>query len=181
MSLSLAVLALIHFMVLLVLVEGYHYEEDMPKADGVKKDDAYLNVNKTLYDYYKEKCKEPAKDWSGKVTGEDNPYSAMASISEVRVGEVPWTEVNNAANTGDLTAYGDAAIFVIRRNGGEGFDLPATSGENEVKVLIYQLPLVKMNNTAMSVTSKPVSTIPPMAITYSFLKVKRAFFVVLRP
>ena len=111
--------------------EGYHYEEDMPKADGVKKGDAYLNVNKTLYDYYKAKCKEPAKDWSGKVTGEDNPYSALASISEVRVGEVPWTEVNNAANTGDLTAYGDAAIFVIRRNGGEGFDLPATSGENE--------------------------------------------------
>lgn len=110
---------------------GYHYEADMPKADGVKQGEAYLNVNKTLYDFYKGKCKEPTKDWSGKVQGEDNQYSALATISQVRVGEVPWSEVNQASNTGDLTKYGDAAIFVIRRNGGEGFDLPATSGANE--------------------------------------------------
>ncbi len=107
---------------------GYHYEADMPKKDGVKKGDSYLNVNKSLYDFYKEKCKEPAKDWSGKVTGEDNPYSALASISQVRVGEVPWNMVSE--HTNEVSQYGDAAIFVLRRNGGEGFDLPATSGAN---------------------------------------------------
>lgn len=108
---------------------GYHYEKEGPKKDLVVKGDAYLNVNQELYDYYKKKCKEPAKDWSGKVIGEDNPYSAMASISEVRVGEVPWADVSD--NYGNVASYGDAAIFVIRRNGGEGFDLPATSGIDE--------------------------------------------------
>ncbi len=110
---------------------GMHYEADMPKADGVKTGKAYLNVNKELYDYYKTKCKEPKKDWSGKVDGEDNPFSALSSIGEARIGEVPWTALEESGAMNNVSSYGDAAIFVIRRNGGEGFDLPSTSGRND--------------------------------------------------
>lgn len=110
---------------------GKHYELSSPKKADLKDGEAYFDVNKTLYDYYVAKCKPPKVGWNGQVQGEDNPYSAMASISSLRIGDVGWDELQSSGETGDLSVYGDAAIFVCRRNGGEGFDLPATSGRSE--------------------------------------------------
>lgn len=109
---------------------GQHYDISSPKKADIKQGPAYFEVNKVLFDYYFAKCKPPKTGWNGQVTGEDNPLSAMASISNLRIGDIPWSSLQESGEMGDLSLYGDAAIFVCRRNGGEGFDLPATSGRN---------------------------------------------------
>ncbi len=81
-----------------------------------------INVNTTLWDLYK----------SDAVAGK---YSRMtpASISDkleantqYAVNEAPWSALASAESS--FAEYGDAAIVVLARSGGEGADLP--SGEN---------------------------------------------------
>ena len=81
-----------------------------------------ISVNTTLWDLYK----------SDAVAGK---YSRMtpASISDkleantqYAVNEAPWSALSSAE--GSFAEYGDAAIVVLARSGGEGADLP--SGEN---------------------------------------------------
>ncbi len=85
--------------------------------------DAGLEVNQTLWDFYL--SDEIAGSYTrGIPTGiADDPNA----IADYAANEVPWQTVLDGA--GDSFAeYGDAAIFVISRSGGEGADLPA--GDN---------------------------------------------------
>ena len=81
--------------------------------------DAGLEVNQTLWDFYL--SEEIDGTYSRLMAGDisDNPQASK----EFGVNEVPWDTVLEGA--GDSFAeYGDAAIFVIARSGGEGADLP---------------------------------------------------------
>lgn len=82
-----------------------------------------IEVNPTLWDWY---TSESVASQYSRVT----PAAisdALAANSEYDVNEAPWSEVesNNASSFAD---YGDAAIVVFSRSGGEGADLP--SGDN---------------------------------------------------
>ena len=81
--------------------------------------DAGLEVNQTLWDFYL--SEEIDGTYSRLMAGDiaDDPQASK----EFGVNEVPWDKV--LAGAGDSFAeYGDAAIFVISRSGGEGADLP---------------------------------------------------------
>ena len=81
--------------------------------------DAGLEVNQTLWDFYL--SEEIDGTYSRLMAGDiaDDPQASK----EFGVNEVPWDKV--LAGAGDSFAeYGDAAIFVIARSGGEGADLP---------------------------------------------------------
>lgn len=81
--------------------------------------DVLLNINEKLAANY--------TSWSAK----GSPYAPSSSVSSVKIGDVPWTEVEASDGYADVEEYGDAAIYIIKRTGGEGYDLPATSGKNE--------------------------------------------------
>lgn len=65
-----------------------------------------LKVNGNLWDFY--------------MNGEGKEYRRSAT----KANEAPWSLISNHA--GNFATYGDAAIVVISRNGGEGIDVPAT-------------------------------------------------------
>ncbi len=74
-----------------------------------------LTVNPTLWDFYQQKSAEgytrSAPNWRG---------------GQFAINEVPWTDVASAAGS-SFADYGDAAIVVISRSGGEGSDLTAVN------------------------------------------------------
>lgn len=74
---------------------------------------AGLTVNPTLWSFYQEKSEagyqRSAPNWQG---------------GRFAINEVPWADVNGAAAS-SFSEYGDAAIVVISRSGGEGSDLTA--------------------------------------------------------
>lgn len=79
-----------------------------------------ISVNETLWDWYS--SDEIKEKYSRVLAGEisDN----LAANSQFKVNEAPWEEVE-AANASSFAEYGDAAIVVLGRSGGEGADLPA--------------------------------------------------------
>ena len=87
---------------------------DASTADNLKTalEKVDININKTLWDFYE--------------TGAGAPYArengGMVSLASAEVTEVPWSvytdEVKNS-----VASYGDAAIVVFSRVGGEGADL----------------------------------------------------------
>ena len=78
-----------------------------------------IQVNDTLWKWYT--SKEIADKYS-RVT----PASisdALYANTQYAVNEAPWAEVEKA-NGSSFAEYGDAAIVVLARSGGEGADLP---------------------------------------------------------
>lgn len=82
-----------------------------------------IEVNPTLWDWYS------SEDITGKYSRvtPDAIADALAANSQYDVNEAPWSEVESA-NADSFASYGDAAIVVFSRSGGEGADLP--SGDN---------------------------------------------------
>ena len=74
-----------------------------------------FSVNETLWNWYS------AEEQAGykRVMGETGPGVTGVKV----IGEAPWNEVE-AANGASFAQYGDAAIVVISRVGGEGSDMP---------------------------------------------------------
>lgn len=93
---------------------GYQYDPDEPKASGIYKGETLLETNPTLTSSYEK--------WS-----ETEGYTAASSTTSVRIGDVPWSVIKEDDSYSTLGSYGDAAIYIIKRTGGEGYDLPATS------------------------------------------------------
>ena len=80
-----------------------------------------IEINTTLWDWY-----VSTADKYGRITPAAISDTLPAN-NEYAVNEAPWAEVQ--AGAGDSFAnYGDAAIVVLSRSGGEGADLP--SGDN---------------------------------------------------
>jgi len=82
-----------------------------------------ITVNQTLWDWYK--SDSVASKYS-RLTPE-SIADQLAANSDYGVNEAPWSEVETA-NASSFAEYGDAAIVVFSRSGGEGADLP--SGDN---------------------------------------------------
>lgn len=82
-----------------------------------------IEVNETLWDFYS--SDNMMEKYSRKTP--DAISDTLEANTQYAVNEAPWSEVEEGA--GDSFAeYGDAAIVVFSRSGGEGADLP--SGEN---------------------------------------------------
>ncbi len=85
--------------------------------------EALLNINEKLAQSYAQ--------WSNQeAEGFNADYLPSSSTTKVNIGDVPWSVLEGAEGFADVAAYGDAAIYIIKRTGGEGYDLPATSGKN---------------------------------------------------
>lgn len=83
-----------------------------------------FTVNETLWDFYS--SDEINEKYSRLMAGSiSDDY--MNSTKEFLANEVPWNLVEEAA-ADSFASYGDAAIVVLSRSGGEGSDLP--SGDN---------------------------------------------------
>ena len=68
-----------------------------------------LSVNENLWDFY--------------ANGAGKDYRRSAT----KANEAPWSLISD--NAGSFATYGDAAIVVISRNGGEGVDVTASSSD----------------------------------------------------
>ncbi len=81
-----------------------------------------FNVNGDLWEYY-----YSVKDTYQRTFGSiyDAGGEPLAGVSGVNFnGDVPWDTLINGTNVnGSLQTYGDAAIFILSRVGGEGSDL----------------------------------------------------------
>ena len=75
-----------------------------------------LSVNQKLWDFY----------LSGAASSYRREYSIVKGYS---VNEAPWSVYVNSSVTDSFSAYGDAAIFVISRNSGEGRDITTTGSD----------------------------------------------------
>jgi len=83
--------------------------------------DAGLNVNDTLWDYYS--SEDVQSSYSRIIPENIIGASSAEPTSAYAANEVPWSEVETAAGD-SFASFGDAAIFVLARSGGEGADLP---------------------------------------------------------
>lgn len=87
---------------------------DASKADNLKValEKSGFEVNETLWDFYQsEEMAEYARQTGG-----------MVSTESTKVSEVPWDEYTDEAKS-SVEEYGDAAIVVLSRVGGEGADM----------------------------------------------------------
>lgn len=98
---------------------------DTESAPSLK--DALMNqgieINSTLWDFYS--SKENMEKYARKTPKAIS--DTLEANTQYAVNEVPWNEVEKAT-ADSYKLYGDAAIVVLARSGGEGADLP--SGEN---------------------------------------------------
>lgn len=92
--------------------------------------DAYLNVNPKLKESYSVWC-APAKGGGWGAPTVTSEYGGSSSQSKVKIGDVPWNVIQESEGGQNIAQYGDAAIMIIKRTGGEGYDLPATSTETK--------------------------------------------------
>lgn len=74
-----------------------------------------FKVNDTLWNWYS----DPAQEQYKRTIGDTGPGVKGAKS----IGEAPW-QVVDAANASSFAQFGDAAIVVISRLGGEGSDMP---------------------------------------------------------
>lgn len=81
-----------------------------------------IAVNDSLWDFYS--SDDIAASYKRSIadvrTSSDNPEVALPQFG---ANEVPWQMVQDS-EASSFSEYGDAAIFVISRSGGEGADLP---------------------------------------------------------
>ena len=97
------------------VVSSAERKYDIPKACEGK-----LNLNTTLYDFYKAKYDAKVgftevKGWGGTSLN----FRVINKVNEINASEFGAEETNSFAT------YGDVAIFVFTRIGGEGSDLKA--------------------------------------------------------
>lgn len=114
---------------------------------------AGLNVNETLWNFYLEGA---GSEYVRSVTDIDG----SATKGEYKINEVPWSVYGDEVIS-SVSAYGDAAIVVIARCGGEGGDLwrTGTDGENgdylslsqEEKEMLAQVGILKQKGTVKKV------------------------------
>lgn len=86
---------------------------------------AGAEINQTLWTFYN--------------TGAGSSYkrsvpalSSCAAKGDYSINEVPWSLIESENGlTGTFAQYGDAAIFVLARSGGEGLDLATTTATDE--------------------------------------------------
>lgn len=81
-----------------------------------------IEVNDTLWEFYL--SDEIKKNYSRKTP--DAISDTLEANTQYAVNEAPWSEVEKNADS--FAEYGDAAIVVFSRSGGEGADLPC--GDN---------------------------------------------------
>ena len=84
---------------------------------------AGLETNKTLEDRYTALAAE-TEDGSKKY---GRTTKSFFQTGQYRIGEVPWEEVVKDGVSDTFATYGDAAIVVLSRVGGEDNDLPRTN------------------------------------------------------
>ena len=77
--------------------------------------DELFSVNPTLWDWYS----APEQEGYRRQVGDTGPGVKGAKV----IGEAPWETVKEA-NEASFAEYGDAAIVVLSRLGGEGSDMP---------------------------------------------------------
>ncbi len=77
------------------------------------------------------------KLWTFYNTGAGSKYtrsvpalSSCTAVGDYKVNEVPWSVYTNEVKD-SIASYGDAAIFVLARTGGEGGDAARTTAVNE--------------------------------------------------
>ncbi len=102
---------------------GYAYT-DAENPNVKQKGDTLLNINEKLAENYTQFTDKNSSVYNA-------AYVPSSSVSSVNIGDVPWNIVQGTEGYEDVANYGDAAIYIIKRTGGEGYDLPATSGKNE--------------------------------------------------
>ena len=89
---------------------NYLSKEDPKKNTGLKTDgEVYLNVNQSLIDSYSKAATK-----------------ASSKQTEVVIGDMDWQDIQQKAGYNNIPEY-NTAIMIIKRTGGEGYDLPATS------------------------------------------------------
>ena len=122
---------------------------DTSKAPNFKQalEDQGIQVNSTLWDLYS--SDDMMKNYS-RITPAAISDTLEAN-TQYAVNEAPWSKLSSAESS--FADYGDAAIVVFSRSGGEGADLP--SGENgtndswikgqEATVTTWPCPLKKRN------------------------------------
>ena len=81
-------------------------------------EDAGLEVNPTLETAY------TSENWAQYKRGTDGSFGTTTVV----IREAPWNVVDAEAG-GSFVQYGDAAIFVVGRVGGEGYDHIKTNGD----------------------------------------------------
>ncbi len=74
-----------------------------------------FQVNNTLWDWYS----APEQEGYKRAVGDTGPGVKGAKV----IGEAPWATVKSA-NGSTFAQYGDAAVVVLSRLGGEGSDMP---------------------------------------------------------
>lgn len=82
------------------------------------------SVNSTLWRFYKNDCVKYSRV-NGLTTG--------GSSEQYLVNEVPWENISTKANiTSTFNSYGDVALVVLSRSGGEGNDLPFNTAQDGI-------------------------------------------------
>jgi beta-glucosidase len=74
-------------------------------------------TNSTLFDHYKNDLSKYRRV---------NAATTGGKIDEYKINEAPWSEVITSEVENSFAQYGDVALVVLARSGGEGNDLPMT-------------------------------------------------------
>ncbi len=85
-----------------------------------------IEINQTLWDVY---TTGAAKDYTRKTP--DAISDTLEANTQYAVNEAPWSVIEKDA-AGSFSGYGDAAIVVLARSGGEGADLPCGDTGNGI-------------------------------------------------
>lgn len=80
--------------------------------------EAGLSLNPTLIEKY------TSEEWAQYKRGQEGKFGTTTLM----IHEAPWSVVDAAAGS-SLAQYGDAAIFIVGRVGGEGYDLIGVGGD----------------------------------------------------
>lgn len=82
-------------------------------------------VNATMWRFYSADCANYKRGTAATTGGNSEQYT---------INEVPWTNISgNTTLTGTFANYGDVALVVLARSGGEGSDLPFNSCTDGIK------------------------------------------------
>ena len=84
-----------------------------------------IEINQGLWDWYVSTSEKYGRKTPASIS------DALVANTQYAVNEAPWSEVEGA-NGASFAEYGDAAIVVLARSGGEGADLP--DGDDSVSL-----------------------------------------------
>lgn len=79
-----------------------------------------ISVNPALWDWY-------ASNRKYRRDPSDSAMKTVGMLKNIVIGDAPWAEV--AENADSFSSYGDAAIFVLARSGGENADMRLGDGK----------------------------------------------------